>query len=167
MNLIILSKSQSIGISGPFSFGEHKTTEQTKVRSESDVYISSPPDPAERHWQQSADQPIEIDTDTSTIPHAQSMPFDSLSNTPLKSLLLNARSNRTVQIAGKSKPSSMEQPPLLVRLHQSMPWQSQQASGAERSAAAASHPAGQAWAMAASELLQLVQNSTSASGGGA
>ena len=33
---------------GPnFSLGEHKTTEQTRVLSESDVYFSSPPEPAQ------------------------------------------------------------------------------------------------------------------------
>jgi hypothetical protein len=34
-------------ISGLIFFGEHKTTEQTKVLLESDVYLSSPPGPAQ------------------------------------------------------------------------------------------------------------------------
>jgi hypothetical protein len=58
------------GDSGPFFyFGRHKTTEQTQVLSQSDVYFASPPEPAQL-------DPLGIDTDTSTIPYS----FDSLSN---------------------------------------------------------------------------------------
>ena len=72
----------------------HKTTEQTKVLSKSDVYFVSPPEPAQLSDAQL--NSLEIDTDTSTILKS----FDSLSNMLVRAIaeytfLLNYR------IAGK------------------------------------------------------------------